>query len=373
MKVKNIAIISFPLQDVGGINTWCENIIKGFNGMGVKSTTYHMTPGLRFKCDPVNKLRKSERADILPGLFLSYSDKELKNSLKVLNSYDAVLFLHPSPHPTRENNSKSGIENWKELYFKVKSKKVVIFHDNNWQKTNPWFIDVADHIDLIMCAQKKFTESVEQYKSPAVKFWNYFPMDLTMANKYTGMFPKEDFGMMATQWIKWKGHHHIIPQLPDIKTEIRFFNSGMEFFYLRKDGKLQEVIAKDHCRNEIWNKRSIHNYYGFMSYEELCKYYAKSRFSIDASVRGYTNYTHFEPMAFKSLSFVERRVFNDPHSVIPEDCCWVYDINDLNEAILRIKKDKVQAVKVALNARKFIQKFDQVEIAKDLVKRIEKL
>ena len=106
-----------------------------------------------------------------------------------------------------------------------------------------------------------------------------------------------------------------------------------------------------------------------------CKYYAHSIFGIDASIRGYTNYTHFEPMFFGSISLVEKRILNDPDSVIPEDCCLPYDLENPVETINRFvnfNKDK-ELLKIQENAFKFAQNFDSKKVAKRLIKNLSEI
>ena len=173
--------------------------------------------------------------------------------------------------------------------------------------------------------------------------------------------------------------------MPDILLPLNLFGAGMEWHYLKKTPEYQKAICNDYKMTGdseeviVHNPNSIHTMWGHIKYEALQEFYAKSLFSIDLSTRGYTNYTHFEPLCYRTLSFIERNVLNDADNIIPEDCCVVYDMDTLSDKINSLR-GKVQGFKIDQkiqrirdNGQKFVKNMDCVKIAKKIVNTLENL
>jgi len=321
-----IAIVYFPINDAGGINSWCENSILGFRRLGHEVDLLHMTPGVRMKCFPDRK-HLTNRKVILPGKFVSYRDGS--EAQRVLNGYDFVIFLHPAPHPTGANIDAPGIDNWKKLYD-IDPPTLMVMHDEKWQETNFWIRDVRDKVNGVMAAQHRFMPAAESYQSDAIKWWDYFPLDVPDQADFRK--PPAPFGIVATQWIQWKNHKHFLPMIPEIETPISMYGSGIEYSYLNRDGAFDEFGIVNHVHPGKVSD-SIHQYFGFVAYEEVMDAMKQAVFSIDLSTRGYTNMTHWEPLMYGTISMMERHVFEDKYNEIPGECCWVYNFNDLPEEI----------------------------------------
>lgn len=415
-KIEKIALVYFPMNDPGGIITWNREIQKGLNTLGVDTMYFYATPGNSYGCDPNDDIKK-ERYTMIAGYHLSYSDKNIKDSINILNQFDAVIFTKISPHATQDNLNRPCIENWPLLYQEVKIPKLVVFHDALWFKTNKWSEEVAPFIDICLSAQKKFVDSVEAYPAKCLKYWDYFPIDFESINKLD-LTKKEHFGMVATQWIKWKNHHKLLPQLPKIKLPIYLYGAGMEWHYLKKSPEylagigldlkmtdpkkmeseeakkgiaglfIDELLGKqiksfdfiEALKNVavIHNPKSPHIMFGNVTYAELQKTYSKAILSIDLSTRGYTNYTHFEPLAYRTISMMELKVLNDPANIIPDDCCMGYDMDSLEWVINKAFVDTPPETEKLLNklrdnGQKFIQRFDCIEVARRIIVNLQKL
>jgi hypothetical protein len=407
MKITKIALVFFPINDAGGVITWNKHIQTGFKRLGIETMYFYATPGNVYGCNPDHDIKK-ERYTMLAGWHLSYSGKNIKQTIAILNSFDAVIFTKSSPHPTKDNLSKPDIKNWVLLYTEVKVPKVVVFHDELWEKTNEWSKQVAPFVDICIGAQKRFMESVQAYPGGKIKYWDYFPMDLYSISALN-LHAKQNFGMVATQWIKWKNHHKLLPMLPQIKVPIYLFGAGMEWHYLKKTPEYLAGIGEDwKMSGKDWtepnwgvnkdgeprlkfekliglikhNPDSPHKMIGSVVYEELQKAYARALFSIDLSTRGYTNYTHFEPLAYRTFSFIERRVLQDSDCMIPDDCCLCYDMDRLpemlNELTSQLDSKYMTTNKRTLentlrNGQNFVQRMDCLQVAKRLVDNINKL
>jgi hypothetical protein len=369
---KKIAIINFPINDVGGINTYGEALFNGFERNLQTVHFYHLTPSKNYGCDPKEKIVKT-RYSIIPGNHLSYNAENLKRTLEILNAYDVLIFLHASPHPTKENLGKKDIENWKLLYKNTTPKKVVIFHDAMWERTNKWFEDVANDFDLLVSAQKKFHDSALAYPGQMEKYWDYFPFDIQKTKVDAKTDLKNPFGIVATQWLGWKNHEKFLPMLPQVQIPIKFYSNGIEYCNLRANGILGQYINKDYSKGEVYDNESIHNFYGFILHEKLVEQYAKSLFSIDLSTRGYVNYTHCEPLLFKSISFMERRVFEDKDNTIPEEFLQIYDLLYLPDVIneYKIPTKQIEAVKKAKKAYEWAtEKYDNRRVCNTILTKL---
>ncbi len=357
MKTAKIAIVSFPLNDVGGIDSWCINIITGFRRLGHTVQLYHATPKTRYKCDP-EKPYQTKRYTVLPGLHLGYRDELLDDNIEALNQYDLVIFLHPAPHPTSENMNYPDIYNWKELYKRVHCRKLMIFHDALWEKTNDWIDGVADHVDGVMAAQHHFMPAVERYlketEKSLISWWEYFPLDVPPRKDYKDY--DNGYGIVATQWLAWKNHRKFLPMLADVKPRIHFFGAGIEYHYAVRDGDFQKYGVLDATKASINEETTYrHVYWGFVPYAEVLNRMSTASFSIDLSTRGYTNMTHWEPLLYGTVSMMSQEVFDDEFNEIPRECTWVYEFDKLPQEIEMLMGLKGMRKDIAKNGYDFVK------------------
>lgn len=369
-----IALIFFQINNVGGITTWNRNIMTGLRRIGYNPEFIYCTQQNSMTVSDTEEIDKKSES-LLPGRVLSFNDKNILETIKDLNRYDLLIFTKISPHPTKANLACKDIENWKLLYTETKAKKVVVFHDNNWEKTNPWAIDVAPYVDICVAAQKKFMHAANAFLTKkCIKYWDYFPVDFEPIHKLD-LNDKEEMGICATQWLGWKNHEKFIPHLPDIKVPFILFGSGIEYYYIKKEEYYNKAINYDLYMDQTYNAESIHNNYGFVPYKELMAFYAKSFLCIDLSTRGYTNYTHFEPLCFNSLSLIEKQVAADPDNIIPEDCFISYDLANVTEDInaLKGKLNDPKIKQIRKNGLEFVKQMDCSLVAKNLMNKVKQL
>jgi len=283
---KKVMLINWLLLDVGGITTWSHQIIKGFKNIGWEADHYYCTRTGRMKISedtftPIGI--KYKRGEKVPSKTLGFKDDvDIRYYKKLLEEYDYVIFIHASPHPTKGNLNAKGMENWRKLYTLCNKPKVVIFHDKNWHKTNLWFLDVKEHIDVILAAQHNFIESVNHYADQAnnkiITDWLYFPMEIPKFN-YDSIRSKKF--CMLPQWIKWKNHHLLLEVADQVKYPIHFYNGGMQYHYIVKEDYWKEAINFDYVEEEEVNPDARHFYHGFVTYKKVKKIYQKYIASID--------------------------------------------------------------------------------------------
>ncbi len=112
-----IAVVTWIINDVGGINSWTENFILGLKQLGHTPQLYYGSHQGKLACDPNRKVMRSRRWHLLPSQHLSYRPEQVKVSVQTLNSHDLIVFAHPSPHPTKSNTqSKDHGRLWQEFY-----------------------------------------------------------------------------------------------------------------------------------------------------------------------------------------------------------------------------------------------------------------
>lgn len=341
---KKIMLLNFPLLDVGGIVTWSHQIQKGFAKLGFQADHYYCTPTGRFKSSTTEIMPiggKFKRGEKIPSQTLGYHGQiNVDHYWHIQKEYDYVIFIHPSPHPTKANKKDERIISWKNLYENCSIPKVVIFHDKKWHKTNKWFLEVHNHIDVILAAQHNFIESVNEYANkirrglPIITDWLYFPIEIPNVDKeYMKYYTKENRLCMMPQWIKWKNHEKLLNVAKDIKIPIHFYNGGMEYHKIAKKDIWQEAIKTDWVEDEYINKDALHEYHGFVTYEIVKSVYTKSFGAIDLTTRTYQNYTHHESCLYGTPLLCTEECRQGPYNHIHDGEYWPIDMNDIAGSI----------------------------------------
>lgn len=363
-----IAIVSFPINDVGGINSWAENFIAGSRTLGHTVDFLHAQPG-KTECDPKYKIHK-RRMSILPGSSVRYgTNEEAALLVEKLNKYDFVLFLHGSPHPTKQFLSLKGHMNWKKLYDCLPP-KVVIFHDANWNKTNSWLSDVADKIDLLIAGQPFFIPSSQIFPGRSKKDWSFQP--LIVPQTIRPFLTRADRVIVATQWLGWKRHKLFVPHLDKITRRVRLYGGGIEYHNLKKNDwpstLVDHTVAQD-PQDPCDHQR--HSYFGFVPYEEVLEEFGTSQFALDLSDKGYVNMTHLEPLCLGANSIMSQRIFEKNDPKIPRELFVLFRSHeDLIQLISRYKYDQNKADRAHAFA---MEHFDHVLVTKNILQKVTSL
>jgi hypothetical protein len=319
-----IALIHWPINNIGGILTWIREISNGFKALGHE---------VEVVCpiDHHPKKRQILTDDYAKGvpacnMYPIVTETELSRTMFHLNGFDLVIFCHPSPHPTKDQLSHvAGGLRWMDIYRRLTVPRLVVFHDNNWEKTNGWFVQVKEYVPFILAAQHVFMRSVARYPTKRSE-WSYFPMSIPEFNP--GQLRLG--GLMATQWIRWKRHREFMEQLPELSKVCHFslFNVGIEYFYLRKE-ELFKTWVDDVTMNPAPSQQVV-TYHGAVPHADLLAIMQKTKFCIDFSKREYTNYTHWEPLCCGAYSFVHEDVFKSEYCELPGWSPMVIKFNDGN-------------------------------------------
>lgn len=371
LEKKKVLLINWVLLDVGGITTWSHQIVKGFEKIGWQADHYYATRTGRFKCSetdftPIGD--KFKRGEKVPSKSLGFKGTWNKEYyVQLLENYDYVIFIHASPHPTKGNLAAEGMSEWKDLYTLCNKPKVVIFHDKKWHKTNEWFTEVRDYIDVILAAQHNFIESVESYANlPGKKIltdWLYFPIDTDGCAPSYPDVPREQRLCMMPQWIKWKNHSIILETENDIKIPIHFYNGGMEYHKLVWTSDWNSSIRVDWVEDCYVNKECKHEYHGFQSYNKIKETYKKSLGSIDMTMRTYQNYTHHECSLYGCILLCTEECRQGPYNHIFDGEYWPIDVADAAKSINDFV-DLSESSKEEIRQKAFIRTKENFECAK---------
>lgn len=358
-KKPKIALVNWIVNDVGGINSWCKNVVEALNQLGIENQLYYCTSQTRFDCHPDCEVR-CERYSRLAAKHLSYRTASLKSTLATLDQYDLIIFIHPSPHPTRATLKATDALAWQAIYRETKARKLVAFHDANWQKTNSWFDQVAEHIDAIVAAQALFIHSVEAYPANVPKKWEYFPLKLpTMA-----LPKKQKESIVATQWLKWKNHRHLVAQIQQVMDPVQFYGNGQEYYTLRGTPEFTQFITDESKPDAVVQatKEEHAVFHGYVPYPTLLQAMAQASVSVDLSTKGYTNMTHWEPMTVRTVSMIEERVLNHPDCQIPEHCCYPFKLDTVADDINKALSSTLKLLRIRDRAKDFIKVTDHVAV-----------
>lgn len=360
-----IAVVTWLINDVGGINSWTENFIEGAKQLGHTLELFYSTSQNRLNCDEHAKICRG-RFDLLPAKHLSYRDKFLSDSLKTLQPFDSIVFAHPSPHPTKQHTGFAEERNWQKLYTDTKQRKLAVFHDRHWNRTNSWFAEVRDHVDYAHAAQHHFIDAVAEYCRGKIPYdWGMFPLKMIGNN-----FQKKRRIVWPTQWLSIKNHRYLVPDLYKIRIPVDAYGGGQTYHTLLEE--IKKVFRDDYHGGikKTYNPNSIHTYYGHVEYTKLLSALKEAWFSLDLSCQGMTNMTHWEPLTTGTVSVLENRVLLDKYCEIPQDCCLALNLDNVAEELDRISKTPMTQLKtITERAWKYVQKCDSKRVVKEILSK----
>lgn len=362
-----IAVVTWIVNDVGGINSWTENFVMGLKRLNHQVQIYYGSFQRKLNCDPNVKVNRG-RFHLLPAKLLSYSEQDVKASVAELNGYDLIIFAHPSPHPTKSNTECKNPRGWQHFYTDTKPFKAAIFHDRHWDRTNDWIAEVRDHVGYAHAAQHHFINNVKKFAGNDVKCgWGLFPLWLPSSMPDGA---RENRFILATQWLALKNHSKLVPKLLDLKVPLHSYGGGQVYHKLAPIMKQTYGIDRHTGKPVVCNPKSPHIHFGHIEYRQLINAMLKARFSLDMSIQGMTNMTHWEPMTVGTISVMEKRVQADPFCEIPEDCCLTFDLNNIIDDLNRIAATPVKKLQgIQSKAWDFVQRCDCELVTAQILKQ----
>jgi hypothetical protein len=371
-----IALVMFPLIEVGGINSYVWVLFNAWKRMGHDVTIYHTSnSGAMRKIDSV-KPQLVGRYVRLPGEQLAIGSPEgIKTSRKILNECDLVVFGHQCPHL---NMKGKGDDRWKGLYD-LKVPVMNIWHDTLWKDNYPWLKDVARFVKVNLLA------NMNTWKLVAKDYPGYFvhapiPVDTTKAGLY--LQRKENKVVWLPQWKDWKGIWEFVysTEFAEFPTEI--YNSGIEYHYMRRQPDWGTIIGHDVFRPKGKNLRGndLVTVMGPRVNTEVPKILMGANVSVDLSgyntprYKGQTTCVHFESMVYGAVLACHESIIKD--GPIPENCAWpISNMSPIKIAhsINEIMRHPAKQAEIARHALEWIKYYAGDErIARGILKLVDR-
>ncbi|MBB76558.1 MAG: hypothetical protein CMJ75_18795 [Planctomycetaceae bacterium] len=350
-----IAVANWPINSAGGITTWLKNFIGGARTLGHEVDHLMLSPQKRMKISRFEEHHNAQQGTTMKGEHVSYADGPGR-AIQRLNGYDLVFFGHPGPHPTKANTGEKWEKYWLDIYAGVTARKVVSFHDQNWEKTNAWFAEARGMVDYVVAGQKTFQGPAERWADGTAPVdWYFHPM---AEEEPPPMIPLEDrvrAGLLATQWISNKGHKKLVRQLDRVRVPLDMYGRGITYYYIRRDEPLWDAHVRDYFRDgedadALDRETHPHAYYAHRPYEEIIEALRRARFAIDLSTNGTTNYTHWEPLWYGTPGFISEYTAGLSTNTIPVELVETFDPEDFGKAL----NGFVPSEKKVIEARKFV-------------------
>lgn len=314
-----VALVLFPIWGAGGLTTdvvHYRRILKAA-GHTCDYWTVRYTDKDHGKQFPLELGTNQDSATVKAG-YLSISNKNVGSTVKILNRYDVVMYLHPCPHIT---DKQQAAKNWPALYTDVTARKIVRITDVYLDKLYPWLMD--------------YTETFEAWATNYAQL-NYIRQFIPNAQLSTYPMAFKDHGikygkttdvMWPCAWRGWKGIKQFVDALPDVHGSIELYGSGRELRTLRKAGNQYALQCKGAVKPGV-----------------IVNAYKRSRLSVDltgwsSKYLGHCNRTYFEPMFFGAV-LVGLPFMHAPNSQVPEYCMWTVEKRDIATSINTILNSK---------------------------------
>lgn len=347
MSKKRVALVLFPIWGAGGLSTSSLHYLRILKKFGHTAHFWQVRYSDKGHGDR-QRIEVGTGADgptIKQGL-LSITDSKLRDTLRVLNTYDVVLFMHPAPHVS---DKQAAVKNWKYLYTKVDCRKVVRFSDVYLDKLYPWILEVGDTFEA-WAPNKAQRRYVRQY-FPDVKLATY-----PMAFKRHGLdYVKEHDLIWPCAWRGWKGIKQFVKAVPDIQGTVELYGSGRELRQFRKAGN--PVVSNAH---------------GVVPPKQLLRAMQGARFSVDLTgwspkYHGHNNRSLFEPMFFGTVVIAQDNQAA-PLGLPPSDHIAVVRKQHLAEDINYWLEDEDRRAKVAAMAYEWaLRRFDHKRVVREVL------
>ncbi len=384
MSKYRIAIVMWPIMEVGGIATYLANLQAALQNLGHSVDFYHARERGYMRNLSKTTPVLAGRDVRLPGGQFKYGDKEdRKAAKKLLNSYDLVIMGHQCPHP---NIRGEGSRAWQSLYD-LKVPIFAVFHDNIWQRAYPWLAEVAENIDVCLYTNPSI------WVGSAQAFPGYFVytpqlLDTIHAGLYRSK--KKERVVWLPQWKNWKGIGLFVRALPDINYETHLYNSGIEYHYLKKEKDWSKWITEDeyakhdavvppngfHVPKIVKGPRLLTKIPGILK-----------RANISVDLTGYrtgpflhqTTYVHFESMVYGAIVVAPESVAQKP-SPIPDDCIYTIPTGDepltakhVAKSVNWLMRHEKYQIRTARKAVDWVtSRFDDERIASGIISLLER-
>ena len=368
--MKKVVLLSWEILEAGGINSVIMGYQSGFKKLGYNVITYHANPN--------GRLTLSEEEFTLQtkwfrprAINLGWHNKDqMRQYAKDVKESDFVISVHGCPHPTKSGSI--GDYGWQKIYEipkRLKKPMALQFTDNLWDRLYKWITDVIDD-DLVLLFDNYNCGYDSMTRLPRMPNFVDHPIDFDVAPPIKKS-RKIDV-VWLPQWKKWKGIYELIDQLgyhPDAFYTV-FFNSGIEYYNLRKSPMWQKAIRYEHrprtgaVRNTrdyfdkiTHNPKSTTDYFGLVYPDQVNQIYANSKVSIDLAgaygkkMAAQYSYCMLEPIINGCVVAASPEIANDKRSRVGGlDIVYPLEINALVDSLEDLLRNDKMRDKLAKKA-----------------------
>jgi len=267
--MSKIAILNFPIEKVGGIETYNRNLTKGFNQLGYDVENCLISTN-------TTRLPTNPKFDKIFG----FEKESWLNELKeYYNECDMLIFSVPCPHLLKGYKS----ETWKNVYDIDQNKKVLaVMHDKYLPKYYPWFKEVAEKHKV------KFILPKEAFKSilldvKVMKKVIPMPYETKDIDVKKVLKAKQNILIDANNYKSVKRKHLILEVAKNFPMHIIFYgeHSTLEFFNIKSYKNFKYIEDKGwRTPNEV--------------FEDMLKSKIATDFIWYKDISGFTEYIQLE-------------------------------------------------------------------------------
>ena len=317
----NVVIISWEMLETGGINRVIGGFQTGLIKLGHNVITYHASKNGRLKLSTEEYTLMTKWYRPKSVNLGWYNSEQLKDYRQSVKKADFVLSVHGCPHPT--NSGAKGDYGWHKLYEIPRKYNIpigIVFTDNLWDRLYSWIVDIITPDTKLF--YNNFNAGYDSIpKLPNEATFIDYPIDL---NEQILSHNKNIDVAWLPQWKKWKGIYEVVEQISKAPNRFStaFFNSGIEYYNLRKTSHWRRAINTDYFINKQHNKNSKANYYGIFTPDRVHNIYSRSKVSLDLSgayakkFEAQFTCAMAESMMYKSLMVVSPHLVADERSRI---------------------------------------------------------
>jgi hypothetical protein len=288
----------------------------------------------------------------LQGRCLSITDAKLPETLRHLDSYDQLIFVHPCPHLA---DKASAVKNWRRLFTDTQASKSVFFSDVYADDYYPWIEEVA-HLFRALA----FNDGIANYVRETLELdsevvphpWLNVP-----APRLDDA--RERLVLWTAAWRGWKGIKRFCEAVPAIEGHVRLYGTGRELRQFRK-------IMPPQWPGEIM---------GVCDPALVLIDYARAACSVDLTgqspkYHGHYNRTTTEPMLYGAVS-VTLPTLVQPYSRVPAECVWTVEKDSVAEGINELLTHPERALGIRESAYEWLRDTCQDSAVLDSLLRAE--
>lgn len=304
MAKKKIALLVWPIDNIGGIWNSCYHLIEGFREIDVTCVPFLMkyrgkSKSMRVAENTKHKIFKSGwgyrisktqfNLHLADDLIIPYDDNDIGYCREILSDFDAVIVRSFPTMAKRQIDDRT----WPKI-LKMKKKRVVgVIPDALLLKSHAWVAWALEHLYCLVGIHPASYKTLGELPCRRVMILN--PYDLTRIND--DVEDRKDRIMMSVWFKKWKRMHEFLRAVPFVDPSIAMAicGGGIEYHYLTSENKCPDEYywhkkdpdcQKSFVGRKIWDVAEEHPGFWFLRFqpEDIRNgLFSKSKFVADFS------------------------------------------------------------------------------------------